>query len=36
MKKEMKVFAKENGYPNADTLVELNGEDIGKRGYSSE
>lgn len=30
MKKEMKVFAKENGYPDADTLVELNGEDMVK------
>lgn len=30
MKKEMKTFAKENGYPDVDTLVELNGEDMVK------
>ena len=30
IKKEMKTFAKENGYPDVDTLVELNGEDMVK------
>lgn len=28
MKEEMKTFAKDNGYPNVDTLVELNGKDM--------
>ncbi|WP_461815843.1 FKBP-type peptidyl-prolyl cis-trans isomerase [Faecalimonas sp.] len=28
MKEEMKTFAKDNGYPDVDTLVELNGKDM--------
>ena len=31
MDKEMKAFAKENGYPDVDTLIELNGKSIEKR-----
>ena len=30
MDKEMKAFAKENGYPDVDTLIELNGESMVK------